>query len=104
MDTLFTFNNIQEIKFTKVTDDIYSLSIKSDLNSHDITHKNILFNGHLCKLSPYLELKLDREYIHLDLNRRIQTTEALSIPLNIELLYSKTGEAFTIEKIQEMEE
>jgi hypothetical protein len=87
MDTFLEFNNIEEIKFTKVGNNVFSISIKSDIRKDEIDFKNTVFEAQLCKLDPTLELKLGREYTDVETgNGFITKSETFNIPINIQLL------------------
>ncbi len=100
MDNFLTFNNIEEIKFTKIHDNVFSISIKSDieLNGKDI--KDTVFKAQLCKIDPTLELKFGREYTDVSIgNEYIIKSESLSIPINVQLLFDRElNEFFSINK------
>jgi len=98
METFFSFENIQEIKFTKVEGNIFSISIQSDIQQQDIIYDNTLFTSQLCKIDSTLELRLDREYTDINLGREITTAETYSIPMKVVLLFNQDGTIFTVEK------
>ena len=98
METFFSFKNIQEIKFTKVEDNLFSISIQSDIQQQDTMYDNTLFTSQLCKIDPTLELRLNREYADVNLGGKTTTVETYSIPMNVDLLFNQDGTIFTVEK------
>jgi hypothetical protein len=100
IDTMMTFGNIEEIKFTKIRNNVFSLHIKSDIDLSGKELENTTFEAQLCKIDPILELKLGKDYtdvkIHDDF---IMRSESLSIPMNIQILLdNKLDQFFTITK------
>jgi hypothetical protein len=90
MDTFMKFLNIEEIKFIKVRDNIFSVSIKSDIEKDNINLKDTVFESQLCKIDSTLELKFGREYTDVSINDDfIIKSETYSIPIEIKLLLNK---------------
>lgn len=99
MDTYLKFKNIEEIKFTKVRDSVFSISIKSDIEKDDLNFKDTVFESNLCKIDSTLELKCGKEYTDIFIgNKNIIKAECFSIPVNIQLLLDADKNIFTITK------
>jgi|688.fasta_scaffold168898_1 hypothetical protein len=99
MDTFIEFINIDEIRFTRLKNNIFSITIKSDVNKDDLCHKNSLFTAELCQINSTLDLKIEQEYIDVNIHDNyFLKSEIVSIPLNIQVLMDKKlNKFFTIE-------
>ena len=80
------FKNIEEIKFTKVGEDTYSISIKSDLESEKMKLNNAIFESSLCKIDSSLSLNLYNNYELYDNGGDRGRGRILSIPIEVKLL------------------
>ena len=90
MDSLLSFENIQEIKFTKVGNNIFSINIKSDINSNGEQLKDTVFEAKLCKIDSTLKLKCEKEYVDVQIHSDFTIkSESFSIPINIQLLLNQ---------------
>lgn len=82
-----TFNNIEEIKFTRIKDNfhdnLYSVSIKSDAIIDKESFENTLFECKKCLINSELIIKQTKEYVYSD----IVKAESFEIPMNVSLLY-----------------
>ncbi len=91
MEEIFAeFENVEEIKFTRVGKDIFSVSINSKKSKFEATY---------CKINPTLELKLCKQYSDIELgDGALLKSESFSIPINIEILLdNKIQQLFKIE-------
>ena len=91
MDTLLKFGNIQEIKFSRVdgcyNKDIFSISIKSDIEKDGRILKNTVFESKLCVIDSVLELKMRNGEMDLTFNNNFMCrSEVYSIPIDIRLI------------------
>ena len=87
--SLLNFTNIEEIKFTKIKDDLFSVTIKSDIttNSSEENIDNCIFKAGVCKLDSTLSLTVQDEYLYTGLGAKIgQYTKCYEIPMKIKLL------------------
>ena len=96
VDTM-KFINVEEIKFTKVRDNIYSISIKSDIESKSVITKDTIFESSLCRIDSNIELENRIDYYDISANGHRVEKETYSIPFKINLLSKReTEEIFTI--------
>lgn len=96
-DKFLDFKDIKEIKFTRVGENTYSISIQSDIEMNNKTLKNGLFESQLCTLEPTIELYLQNEYTTAWIDENPISGRCFSIPLNIKLLLdTKEQNFFTI--------
>lgn len=96
------FNNIQEIIFTKVEDDIFSIKIKSDIEMNEQKLEDNTFEARLCKLEPTLSLVLGSEQVNYNIGGIITKSQTFTIPLNIQLLLNgESKEFFTVVQNQD---
>ena len=98
--TMLTLENIEEIKFTKVGNNTFSLTIKSDIDLNKKKLKNTVFEAQLCKIDSRLELKMEKEYTDVQIyNDYFVRSEYFNIPINIRLLLNKElNQFFSITK------
>lgn len=95
-----TFENIEEIKFTIIGEDTFSISIKSDIEFNKEMLKDMVFEAKLCKLDPTFELNCNREYTYVTTpNGCVINSEYYNIPINIQLLLNQElNQFFSIRK------
>ena len=95
INTLLSFNNITEIKFTKVKDNKFSLSIMADAIGDNQELKNCVFESQLCTIDSILQLNIKEDDSHPDYwSNFIQPLrkKTCTIPLNITLLSNNEHE------------
>lgn len=93
------FKNIEEIKFTKVGENTYSISIKSDILNQDKHIKNTMFESNLCVIDSSLTLTCHDEYSCYNIGGIEGMGKSYSIPMNIQLLVDKkSNDIFRITK------
>lgn len=96
-DKFLDFKDIKEIKFTRVGENTYSISIQSDIEMNNKILENSLFESQLCTLDPTIELQLSTEYTNAWLGEKFMNSKCFNIPLNIKLLLdTKEQNFFTI--------
>ena len=89
INTLLEFKNITEIKFTKVKDNKFSLSIMSDIIGGNQELKDCVFESQLCTIDSMLQLNVEEDDSYRDCwSKFIQPlrNKTCTIPLNITLL------------------
>lgn len=94
------FENIKEINFKKVSENTYSITIKSDIKMNGKEIKDTIFIADYCQLDSSISLNLGRYFTNVELpNGNIVNSEYYDIPLNIKLLLNKElKEFFSITK------
>ena len=99
-DQTMTFKNIEEIKFTRVAEDTFSISIKSDARFNKEELKDTVFEATLCKLDSEIVLRCGREYTYIRADSGlVYESEYYDIPLNIKLLLNRElNNTFSIRK------
>jgi len=102
METLLEFKNIEEIKFTRIKNNIFAITINSDIDWNDNYFKGAIFEAKYCKIDSTLEIKMNKEYTNVQIdNDLIVKSETLSIPINIQLLLNRAlNNIFTIDNIK----
>lgn len=91
------FHNIQEITFTRVKDDIFTMKVESDVLMNDKALENCIVEAELCVIDPILNMNMrNEEYTYND-GVFCTKSQTFEIPLNIRLLMNKElKEYFTI--------
>jgi hypothetical protein len=88
------FNNIEEIKFTRVGEDVFTISIKSDITMNDKDLEDCTFKSELCKLDSSIELRLGTEQTYVNTGYNVVSSQCFNIPLNVNLLLNKDLQNF----------
>lgn len=101
-ENVLIFRNINEIKFTKIYGNTYSVTINSDIAKDGKEFKNIISDIPICNIDSTLELTLSKNYEDFYLSKyNIIRDESYNIPINIrlksnpitkEIIYVKEGE------------
>lgn len=96
-DKFLDFRDIKEIKFTRVGDNTYSISIQSDIEMDNKTLKDSIFESRLCTLDSALTLYFQNEYTNAWFGKNPISSKCFSIPLDIKILLdTKEQKFFTI--------
>ena len=94
---ILEFSNVEEIKFTKVGKNTFSISIKSDIVDKDKSLKNTTFEANLCTIDSNLVISCNDEYSYYNIGEREGMSKSYSIPMDIHLLVDrKTNNLYTI--------
>lgn len=85
---LLDFENIKEIKFTRVSGDLFSISIESDISSESKCLENSLFEAKVCKIGSNSNLSFTMEdvYTNFMVGNEFLTSKYYEIILPIKLL------------------
>jgi hypothetical protein len=89
ISTFCKFKDIKEIKFTKVKDSIFKITIESDIEINDRNLDDSEFVAQLCKIDPTLELKMSTEYTYIPFDGQMVACQCFNIPINVQLLCNK---------------
>lgn len=100
MSKFLKFENIEEIKFTKVKENVFSISIKSDIECGGEKVENNTFEAGYCKINPTLELILQNETIDVFVNDGSIRSQSFNIPMNVQLLLNPNLKEFFTCKIK----
>jgi len=92
------FGNIEEIKLTRVGENTFSISIKSDIAKDSNILNDGIFEADLCTIDSAIELKCEREFKNCDTGWYGGIFDTYSIPMNIKLLVDKNLNMFTIKE------
>lgn len=92
------FENIEEIKFTRVGENTYAISIKSDIRKDEDVLRNGIFESDLCVIDSPVELSCEKQFAFYDVGFNKGISEIYSIPMVIKLLAGKDLKRFTIKE------
>jgi len=90
------FENIKEIKFTRVGENTFAVSIKSDLRKDNNFLSNAIFESELCVIDSPIRLSCEREFVGYDINCLRGVSETYTIPMTVKLLLDKNLKMYTI--------
>lgn len=98
---LFDFKNIKEVKFTRVSDELFSMTIEADIQSKDSAIEDSIFETKLCKIGSdsCLSLTMEDVYTNFMCGNDCVVSKCYEIIMPIKLLVDlNTNEIATIIK------